>query len=200
MSVCTNHVQQKQGLIHLIYTMHRALFTWDIPTEGFCLVLLAFQTGQREPTDLFSLSYANEMKKGTNIGTICNKTKARNYLLQRAWFHFWRASASSTYCFVSPVYTRFIKPLLPEINHSRFRFCSSMCVRKVGYRLVIRLCNRFILEKESELLIYVYSATIYPVITRLDSGQYHTTKVLCLGLSAKTSCLTQLSKQHRIKD
>lgn len=48
LSVCTHHVQQKRRLIQLIYTMHRVLFTRDIPTEGLSLVLLQSQTGHTQ--------------------------------------------------------------------------------------------------------------------------------------------------------
>lgn len=62
-SVCTHDVQQKQRLIHLIYTMHRVLFTWDIPTEGLSLVLLAFQTRQtRTHTFLVFVSKVNKIR------------------------------------------------------------------------------------------------------------------------------------------
>lgn len=54
-SLCTHHVQQKRRLIQLIYTMHRVLFTRDIPTEGLSLVLLQSQTGHTQTRTVFFL-------------------------------------------------------------------------------------------------------------------------------------------------
>ena len=64
--MCTHHVQQKQGLIHLIYTMHRALFTWDIPTEGLRLVFQCVS----DRTELHILSFSLWKAKWINSGTM----------------------------------------------------------------------------------------------------------------------------------
>lgn len=63
-SVCTHHVQQKRRLIQLIYTMHRVLFTRDIPTEGLSLVLLQSPTGHTQTrTFLFVVVVLPSLRK-----------------------------------------------------------------------------------------------------------------------------------------
>lgn len=90
-SVCTHHVQQKQRLIHLIYTMHRVLFTWDIPTESLSLVLLAFQTRQtRTHTFLVFVLKVNKRRGAWELVQPATTLKERA-AQACTWFHqrFW---------------------------------------------------------------------------------------------------------------
>lgn len=111
MSVCTHtHVQQKQGLIHLIYTMHRALFTWDIPSEGLSLPCVSDRTevqgffsshsewsvakadhvtSHRYRINLFPLNYQHLLLISVSLHPcwrcFWNQIKFYTFLLEKVW-------------------------------------------------------------------------------------------------------------------
>lgn len=170
MSVCTHRVQQKQRLIHLIYTMHRVLFTWDIPTEGLNLVFLAFQTRQTHFLSL-SLSCARALVSATKPKH--DSATRRTYLISNLWL-----------LLIFTCLHRFHRVTASSANDSNLKSCWKSLLHKTCQ---VYLSNIYQSEKRR------WFSPFNPQLQRQDW-----TGTKTAGLYTQTSHVTQLSTQHRI--